>query len=107
MQTKGRNRKAVLSELRKIREQDLKYRDGRILCSMCTEPHPTAKIAHQMFLSSKLGDAGLFPGTLRLEKETISKLAELLHGEGSAGFIVSGGPGANLLALLAASNTGG
>ena len=105
MQTKGRNRKAVLAELRKIREQDLKYRDGRILCSMCTEPHPTAKIAHQMFLSSNLGDAGLFPGTLRLEKETISKLAELLHGEGSAGFIVSGGTEANLLALLAARNT--
>ena len=105
MQTKGRNRKAVLAELRKIREQDLKYRDGRILCSMCTEPHPTAKTAHQMFLSSNLGDAGLFLGTLRLEKETISKLAELLHGEGSAGFIVSGGTEANLLALLAARNT--
>ena len=105
MQTKGRNRKAVLAELRKIREQDLKYRDGRILCSMCTEPHPTAKTAHQMFLGSNLGDAGLFLGTLRLEKETISKLAELLHGEGSAGFIVSGGTEANLLALLAARNT--
>ena len=105
MQTKGRNRKAVLAELRRIREQDLKYRDGRILCSMCTEPHPTAKTAHQMFLSSNLGDAGLFLGTLRLEKETISKLAELLHGEGSAGFIVSGGTEANLLALLAARNT--
>jgi tyrosine decarboxylase/aspartate 1-decarboxylase len=104
MQTKGRNRKAVLSELRKIREQDLKYRDGHILCSMCTEPHPAAKIAHQMFLSSNLGDAGLFPGTLRLEKEAIGKLAALLHGENSAGFIVSGGTEANLLALLAARN---
>src|SRR4030042_1312933 len=107
MQTKGRNRKAVLSELNRILEQDLKYRDGRILCSMCTEPHPTAKIAHQMFLSSNLGDAGLFPGTLRLKKEAISKLAGLLHGESSAGFIVSGGTEANLLALLAARNTAG
>jgi tyrosine decarboxylase/aspartate 1-decarboxylase len=104
MQTKGRNRKAVLSELRKIREQDLKYKDGRILCSMCTEPHPAAKIAHRLFLSSNLGDAGLFPGTLRLEKEVISKLAALLHGENSAGVIVSGGTEANLLALLAARN---
>lgn len=104
MQTKGRNRKAVLSELKKIREQDLKYRDGRILCSMCTEPYPTAKIAHQMFLNSNLGDTGLFPGTLRLEKEAIGKLAALLHGENSAGFIVSGGTEANLLALLAARN---
>ena len=107
MQAKGRKRKAVLSELRKIREQDLKYRDGRILCSMCTEPHPTAKTAHQMFLSSNLGDAGLFPGTLRLEKEVISNLASLLHGENSTGFIVSGGTEANLLALLAARNMAG
>jgi len=104
MQTKGRNRKAVLSELRKIREQDLKYKDGRILCSMCTEPHPTAKIAHKLFLSSNLGDSGLFPGSLLLEKEVIGKLAALLNCKTSVGFIVSGGTEANLLALLAARN---
>jgi len=104
VQTKGRNRKTVLSELKKIREQDQKYKDGRILSSMCTEPHPAAKIAHQLFKSSNLGDPGLFPGTLRLEKEAIGTLASLLHGEASEGFIVSGGTEANLLALLAARN---
>ncbi len=104
MRTKGRSRKAVLAELRRICEQDLKYRDGRILCSMCTEPHPAAKNAHKLFLSSNLGDAGLFPGTQRLEKKVIGQLAALLHGEDSVGFIVSGGTEANLLALLAARN---
>jgi tyrosine decarboxylase/aspartate 1-decarboxylase len=104
MQTKGRSKKAVLSELRKIQEQDLKYENGRILCSMCTTPHPAAKIAHQLFLSSNLGDAGLFRGSLRLEKEVIGKLAALLNGKNSVGFIVSGGTEANLLALLAARN---
>jgi tyrosine decarboxylase/aspartate 1-decarboxylase len=104
MQTKGRNRKAVLSELRKIRERDLKYESGRILCSMCTMPHPAAKAAHQLFLNSNLGDAGLFRGSLRLEKEVIGKLAALLHSKNSVGFIVSGGTEANLLALLAARN---
>jgi tyrosine decarboxylase/aspartate 1-decarboxylase len=105
VQLKGRSRKAVLAELRRIREQDLKYRDGRILCSMCTEPHPAAKNAHKLFLSSNLGDAGLFPGTQRLEKEAVGQLAALLHGKGGAGFIVSGGTEANLMALLAARNS--
>jgi tyrosine decarboxylase/aspartate 1-decarboxylase len=104
MQTKGRSKKAVLSELRKIHEQDLKYENGRILCSMCTTPHPAAKIAHQLFLNSNLGDPGLFPGSLRLEKEVIAKLAALLNGKNSVGFIVSGGTEANLLALLASRN---
>jgi tyrosine decarboxylase/aspartate 1-decarboxylase len=104
MQTKGRSKKAVLSELRKIHEQDLKYKNGRILCSMCTTPHPAAKIAHQLFLSSNLGDPGLFRGSLRLEKEVIGELAALLNGKNSVGFIVSGGTEANLLALLAARN---
>jgi tyrosine decarboxylase / aspartate 1-decarboxylase len=104
MQTKGRSKKEVLSELRKIREQDLKYESGRILCSMCTIPHPAAKIAHRLFLCSNLGDSGLFPGSLQLEKEVIRKLAALLNGKKSVGFIVSGGTEANLLALLAARN---
>jgi tyrosine decarboxylase/aspartate 1-decarboxylase len=104
MQTKGLSRRTVLSELRQIQKQDLKYEDGRILCSMCTTPHPAAKIAHQLFLCSNLGDAGLFPGSLRLEKEVIKKLAALLNGKDSVGFLVSGGTEANLLALLAARN---
>jgi tyrosine decarboxylase/aspartate 1-decarboxylase len=104
MQTRGRNTRAVLSELRKIHEQDSKYESGRILCSMCTTPHPAARIAHQLFLSSNLGDPGLFQGSLRLEKEVVGKLATLLSSKSSVGFIVSGGTEANLLALLAARN---
>jgi tyrosine decarboxylase/aspartate 1-decarboxylase len=104
MRDKGLSRKAVLAELRKFWAQDLRYEDGRILCSMCTAPHRVAKTAHSLFLSSNLGDSGLFLGSLRLEKEVIQKLAALLNGKGSVGFLVSGGTEANLLALLAARN---
>jgi tyrosine decarboxylase/aspartate 1-decarboxylase len=104
MRANGLSRRTVLSELKKIQKQDARYEDGRILCSMCTTPSPAAKIAHQLFLSSNLGDGGLFPGSLRLEKEVIKKLAALLNGTGSVGFLVSGGTEANLLALLAARN---
>ena len=71
---------------------------------MCTKPHPIAQKAYKMFLSSNLGDPGLFPGSIQLEKEVIDQLASLLHGKGCRGFIVSGGTEANLLALLAARN---
>ncbi len=104
MRGKGLSRKAVLAGLRKFWEQDLRYEDGRILCSMCTAPHSLAKNAHNLFSSSNLGDPGLFPGSLKLERKVIQKLAALLNGKDSVGFLVSGGTEANLLALLAARN---
>jgi tyrosine decarboxylase/aspartate 1-decarboxylase len=104
LRIKGLDRKTVLGELAKAREEDLNYADGKIMCSMCTEPHAMAKKAQQLFSSSNLGDPGLFPGSRRLEKEAVKKLAALLNGEGSVGFIVSGGTEANLMALYAAKN---
>jgi tyrosine decarboxylase/aspartate 1-decarboxylase len=104
LQPKGLSGKTVLAELKKIHNLDQCYSDGRILCSMCTTPHPIAKRAYQMFFESNLGDSGLFPGSLQLEKEVIQKLATLLHCESASGFVVSGGTEANLMALLAAKN---
>ncbi|MGD6808293.1 MAG: tyrosine decarboxylase MfnA [Candidatus Bathyarchaeia archaeon] len=107
MQPKGQSRKTVLDELKKAFEQDQKYDDGRILCSMCTKPPALAKKAHEMFLNANLGDPGLFPGSAKLEKEAVGMLAALLNGGDAAGFLVSGGTEANLLALLAARNMAG
>ena len=58
---------------------------------MCTKPHPIAEKAYQLYLSSNLGDPGLFPGSVQLEKDVITELSTLLHGENSVGFLVSGG----------------
>ena len=107
MQPKGLSRKTVIAELKRIRQQDKRYDDGKVLCSMCTEPHPIAKKAYQIYLNSNLGDPGLFPGSVQLEKEVINQLATLLHGDNCVGSIVSGGTEANLLALLAARNKAG
>jgi tyrosine decarboxylase/aspartate 1-decarboxylase len=101
---KGSNRKALLAELKRIRGLDQRYDDGRILCSMCTKPHPIAKEAYRMFFSSNLGDRGLFLGSAQLEKEVINQLATLLHKDNAVGLLVSGGTEANLIALLAARN---
>lgn len=104
MQPKRLSEKTVLAELKKIHNLDRRYADGRILCSMCTTPHPLAKKAYQMFFESNLGDSGLFPGSLQIEKEVVHELTILLQGENAAGFVVSGGTEANLMALLAARN---
>ncbi len=72
---------------------------------MCTKPHPTAEKAYRLFLNSNLGDPGLFPASVQLEKEVVAELAALLHGENCVGHVVSGGTEANLMALLAARNS--
>jgi tyrosine decarboxylase/aspartate 1-decarboxylase len=99
------SRKEVLAKLNQIREKDYQYDEGRILCSMCTKPLPIAEAAYRLFSHSNLGDPGLFPGSVQLEKQIINELATLLHGEDCVGFLVSGGTEANLMALLAARNT--
>jgi tyrosine decarboxylase/aspartate 1-decarboxylase len=104
MENRGRSRKEILAELRLILEEDTKYEDGKVLCSMCTSPQSIAKTANQMFLCSNLGDPGLFVGSRRLEQKVALQLSDILHGKNSVGFIVSGGTEANLLALLAARN---
>jgi tyrosine decarboxylase / aspartate 1-decarboxylase len=104
LKPKGLSRKTVLAELKKIQNLDQHYVDGRILCSMCTTPHPIAKEAYQMFFESNLGDSGLFPGSMQIEKEVVHELAILLQDENAVGSMVSGGTEANLMALLAARN---
>jgi tyrosine decarboxylase / aspartate 1-decarboxylase len=105
MREKGLTSKELHQKLRHAQKKDQKYSDGKILGSMCTYPHPAAKAAHAEFLSSNLGDAGLFLGTAQLEQEAIVALSELLHApRGTTGFIVSGGTEANLLALYSARN---
>jgi tyrosine decarboxylase / aspartate 1-decarboxylase len=104
LQPKGLSRKSVLAELTKIHKQNQRYDDGKIMCSMCTKPHPIAEKAYRMFFESNLGDQGLFSGSVQIEKEVIEELATLLHGKNAIGFLVSGGTEANLMALLAARN---
>lgn len=104
MQAEGTPVKDVLTELKNRAKQNRCYSDGRILCSMCTEPHPVAKKAYQLFFESNLGDQALFPASAQIEREVVAQLSSLLQGSGAAGFVVSGGTEANLLALLAAKN---
>ncbi|MDO9536908.1 MAG: tyrosine decarboxylase MfnA [Thermoplasmata archaeon] len=95
----------IMKELDMALEKDHHFADGRVLGSMCTNPLDIAKDAHAMFIESNLGNAGLYPGTLDLEKQVINALSQLLHGdEKIAGGVVSGGTEANITALWIARN---
>ncbi|MEK6852153.1 MAG: tyrosine decarboxylase MfnA [Candidatus Thermoplasmatota archaeon] len=104
MDERGTRAPTVLRELQEARDEDLRFRDGRILGSMCTEPLPIARRAHGMFLEANLGNPGYYKGTRRLERETIRMLARLLHGKNLGGFTVSGATEGNITALWMARN---
>ena len=94
----------ILKQLDSIQAEDLKYSDGRILGSMCTEAHPFAKEVYMRFLDSNLGDPGLFKGTKSIEEETVKIIGRLLHLDNAYGNIVTGGTEANIMAMRAARN---
>ena len=94
----------ILKELDEIQAEDLKYSDGRILGSMCTEAHPFAKEIYVKFLDSNLGDPGLFKGTKSIEDKTIKIIGKLLNLDEAYGNIVTGGTEANIMAIRAARN---
>jgi len=104
LQEKGLPQKAVLKELQSKLQGDLAYNSGKILGSMCNDPHTFAKQVYIRCLEKNLGDPGLFPATAKLEKETIQMLGSLLSNPKTCGHIVSGGTEANILAMWAARN---
>lgn len=94
----------IMAELEAALGRDHHFSGGRVISSMCTEPLDIAKRAHAMFIESNLGNAGLYPGTLELERKAVASIGRLLNGEGAAGGIVSGGTEANITALWIARN---
>ncbi|MCS7118853.1 MAG: tyrosine decarboxylase MfnA [Archaeoglobaceae archaeon] len=92
----------VLEELKKFREMDIPY--SRVLSSMCTVSHEIAIKAHQLFINTNLGDPGIFPGTVELEKRLIEMIGELLHCKTPFGYICSGGTEANIQGIRSARN---
>ncbi|MDI6888009.1 MAG: tyrosine decarboxylase MfnA [Candidatus Thermoplasmatota archaeon] len=107
MDRKGRSLKNILAELSKAYQEDYHFSEGRILGSMCTEPHQLALKAHRQFIESNLGNPDLYQGTKRLHKEVIKMLSKLLHGKGICGNVLSGGTEANITALWIAKKLTG
>ncbi|MCX8204419.1 MAG: tyrosine decarboxylase MfnA [Candidatus Nezhaarchaeota archaeon] len=107
MEEEGVKASKVLAELKERLKEDATYSSGRILGSMCTKPHPLARKVFYRYMEKNLGDPGLFKATAEIEREAVSMLAKLLHCPSDAGFIVSGGTEANILALWSAREATG
>jgi len=102
LQEKGLPQESVLKELQPKLQEDLTYDSGKILGSMCNDPHTFAKRVYVRCLEKNLGDPGLFPATAKLEQEAIQMLGSLLSNPKACGHIVSGGTEANILAMWTA-----
>jgi tyrosine decarboxylase/aspartate 1-decarboxylase len=102
MQEKGLSQQEIKQELEKILKHDLSFAHGSILGSMCTMPHQFAQEIFTKYIEKNVGDPGLFPATAELEKHTIALLGDLLSNRSAAGFILTGGSEANVLALWTA-----
>ncbi|WP_288193207.1 tyrosine decarboxylase MfnA [uncultured Methanobrevibacter sp.] len=104
MDGKPKSKEEIFEELEQYQKKDMKYSDGRILGSMCTEAEPIAKEVFYKFINSNLGDPGLFPGTKAIEDKAIKMIGSLVSIDNPYGHIVTGGTEANLMAMRAARN---
>ena len=98
----------IIKDLEKYHSQDFTFSSGRILGSMCTQPHPIAKKAYMKFLETNLGDPHLFPGSKKIEAKYLSFISKLLNAPKNAtGVIGSGGTESNISAIWLAKNLSG
>ncbi len=87
--------------------RDLHYESGRILGSMYTKPPDIVLNYFFKFYQANLGNPGLYPGTVAMEREVLRFLLRLTSGEENyPGHVLSGGTEANITALWAAREMG-
>jgi len=102
MRDQALSEREVMRILEETRARDFRY--DRFFSTMCTQPHPIAVRAHDMFLETNLGDPGLFPGVADLEQRVVQMLGEMLGCTGASGYISTGGTESNIQAIRAARN---
>ncbi|MBS3777670.1 MAG: tyrosine decarboxylase MfnA [Candidatus Thermoplasmatota archaeon] len=106
--TVDKRERKILEKLSQFQNKDYSFSSGRILGSMCSQPHPIAKKAYYQFLETNIGDPGLFPGTKEMEIKFLTFILKLLNAPHTAsGHIVSGGTEGNISAMWLAKQITG
>ncbi len=75
-----------------------------VLSSMCTEPHPDARIAANRFLATNPGDPASYPEIATIESEVVDRLGDIVGLPEPSGYVTSGGTEANIQAVRIARN---
>jgi tyrosine decarboxylase/aspartate 1-decarboxylase len=107
MEENGKKEADVLRMVRKLKERDISFGSGRIFGSMCTTPHPLAARVNSEMVEANLGNPGLYPGTLEMERRVIKSIGALLHLKDPFGHVLSGGTEANITSLYRAKRMTG
>ena len=93
----------LLKQLQDTLEDDKLY--THVFSSMCTPPIDISRMIASEFAEINLGDPGLFPNTVKMEKEVLAELANILNApESWTGTISSGGSESNLIGCWTARN---
>lgn len=105
----GRPVDEVISELVDKRAEDVRWEDGRTF-GMVYDGGPgvreVAERAASLYLHENALNTVAFPSLGAIQSEVVGWTAALLHGEGAAGFLTSGGTESILCAVKAARERG-
>jgi sphinganine-1-phosphate aldolase len=102
---RGRPVDDVISELSDKRADDVRWRDGRTFGMVYDggpSVHEAAERAAQLYLHENALNTNAFPSLRAIQSEVVDWTAGLLHGDGAAGFLTSGGTESILCGVLAA-----
>jgi tyrosine decarboxylase/aspartate 1-decarboxylase len=92
----------VIRLIKKLREKDPRYADGRILSSVSTKPTAVSIQASRIFSDTNALDVNIFPSVKCMEEEIIRWFGKLLGNPRVDGYVASGGTEANIAALFIA-----
>ena len=105
----GRSVDEVIADLERKRVDDVRWEDGRAF-GMVYDGGPTvhevAERAAMIYLHENALNTKAFPSLGAIQSEVVGWTAALLHGDGAAGFLTSGGTESILCAVKAARERG-
>ncbi|MGB9775101.1 MAG: pyridoxal phosphate-dependent decarboxylase family protein [Anaerolineae bacterium] len=103
---KGRPKEEIFAELERFKTRDLDWRAGRVWAYVYNPGDEVREVVNQaytLFLTENALDPTVFPSLLRLEREVVRMVADLLQGdENVVGHITTGGTESNMLAVKTA-----